>query len=98
MSSFFNRFARQALVFLATLCFLAVSTLALAHGHTDAKLVDEFHCPMCMAVHRSTHAVAAPNVTLSFTAVETPFLAAPRSLLLAFAWPTLTQDRAPPSL
>jgi hypothetical protein len=98
MNSVFNRFARQALVFLATLCFLAVSTLALAHGHADAKLADEFHCPMCMAVHRSTHAVAAPNVTLSFTAVKTPFLVARRSLLLAFASATLTQDRAPPSL
>ena len=74
MDSGFNRFARQALVFLATLSFLAVSTLALAHGHPDAKSADESHCAMCMAMHSTTHAVATPDITLIFTAVENPFL------------------------
>ena len=98
MDSGFNRFGRQALVLLATLCFLAVSTLALAHGHPDTSSADESHCAMCMAIHSTTHAVATPDITLSFTAVETPFIASPKSLQLAFAWPTLNQDRAPPSL
>lgn len=97
MDTIFNRLARQASVLLATLCFLAVSTLALAHGHTDAKSVDESHCAMCMAVHSSTHAVATPNVILCFMAVETPFLASPKSLLGAFASFSLNHDRAPPA-
>lgn len=98
MENFINRFARQALVFLATLAFLAVSTLALAHGHTDAKSVDESHCAMCMAVHSATHVVATPIVTLFFTVVENAFLIPPKSFLVSFAWPSLNQDRAPPSL
>lgn len=96
MDRILNRFGRQALVLLATVCFLAVSTLALAHGHTDSKSADESHCAMCMAVHSSTHAVATPNVTLCFTAVESPFLTSPKSLLVTFSWPSLNQDRAPP--
>jgi hypothetical protein len=98
MHNVFNRFPRQVLVFVATLVFLAVSTLALTHGHGDSKSVDESHCAMCMAVHSATHVVATPIITLFFTVVEDPFLAPLKSFLVAFAWPTLNKDRAPPSL
>jgi hypothetical protein len=98
MTHLSNRFARPPLVLIATLAFLAVSTLALAHGHTDAKSVDESHCAMCLAVHSATHAIATPNITLIFTAVEAPFLIPSRNSFVSFAWPTLNQDRAPPSL
>src|ERR1700676_3038481 len=50
MDNVFNRFARQFLVFVAALVFLAVSTLALIHGHVDSKSADESHCAMCVAV------------------------------------------------
>jgi hypothetical protein len=98
MDNLFNRFTRQVLVFLATLIFLVVSTLALTHGHVDSKSADESHCTMCMAVHSATHVVATPNVTLFFTAVENPFLAPLKSFVVAFAWPALNKGRAPPSL
>jgi hypothetical protein len=93
-----NRLARRLLVLLATLAFLAVSTLTLAHGHVDSKSADESHCAMCMAVHSATHVVATPIITLFFTVVEDPFLAPLKSLTIAFAWPTPDKDRAPPSL
>ena len=98
MDNVFNRFARQALVFLATLIFLVVSTLAITHGHVDSKSTGESHCAMCMAVHSATHVVATPNITLFFTAVEKPFLVPLKSFLVAFAWTALNKDRAPPSL
>ena len=98
MDNVFNRFARQFLVFVAALVFLAVSTLALIHGHVDSKSADESHCAMCMAVHSATHVVATPIITLFFTAVDDPFLAPLKNLTIAFAWPTLDKDRAPPSL
>ena len=98
MDNVFNRFARQFLVFVAALVFLAVSTLALIHGHVDSKSADESHCAMCMAVHSATHAVATPIITLVFTVVENPFRAPLKSFLIAFASPNLNKDRAPPSL
>jgi hypothetical protein len=98
MDNVFNRLARQLLVLLATLVFLAVSTLALTHGHVDSKSADESHCAMCMAVHSATHVVVTPIITLFFTAVEDSFLTPRNSFLIAFAWPTLDKDRAPPSL
>ena len=98
MNTALNRFARRALVVLATLCFLAVSTVALAHGHTDAKSVDESHCAMCMAVHSATHVVATPSITLIFTAVENPLLVLCKNSIVSFAWRSLNQGRAPPSL
>ena len=45
---------------------MAVSTVALAHGHTDAKSVDESHCAMCMAVHSATHVVAYSEYHVGF--------------------------------
>ena len=93
-----NRLARRLLVLLATLAFLAVSTLTLAHGHVDSKSADESHCAMCMAVHSATHAVATPIITLFFTVVEDPFLAPLKSFLIAFSRPTPDKGRAPPSL
>ena len=98
MANCLNRLARSGLVFLAILCFLVVCSVALAHGHSDFKSVDESHCAMCLAVHCATHAVATPIVTLYFAAIEKPFLVPSKSSLVAFAWPTLNQDRAPPSL
>jgi hypothetical protein len=98
MTHLFIRFARRPLVLVAILAFLVVSTVALAHGHTDAKSAEESHCAMCMAVHSATHAIATPNITLIFTALEAPFLISSRNSLASFAWPTLNQDRAPPSL
>jgi hypothetical protein len=98
MDNVFNRFVRQFLVFVAALVFLAVSTLALIHGHVDSKSADESHCAMCMAVHSATHAVATPIITLFFTVVENPFRALLKSFLIAFASPNLNKDRAPPSL
>jgi hypothetical protein len=98
MDKIFNRFARQAFVFLATLIFLVVSTLALTHGHVDSKLADESHCAICMAVHSAAHVVATPNITLFFTIIKNPFLVPLKSVLIAPAWPALNKGRAPPSL
>jgi hypothetical protein len=98
MRNLSNRFARQTIVLIATLTFLAVSTVALAHGHADAKSVDESHCAMCMAVHSATHVVATPSITLIFTAVENPLLVLCKNSIVSFAWHSLVQGRAPPSL
>jgi NADH:ubiquinone oxidoreductase subunit 2 (subunit N) len=98
MDNIYNQIARRSFALLATLAFLVVSTIALAHGHTDAKSVDESHCAMCMAVHSATHVVATPNIILIFTALESPSLVPPRNFLVSFACITLNQDRAPPSL
>src|ERR1700688_1200877 len=98
MDNAYNRFARRSFALLATLAFLVVSTVALAHGHTDAKSVDESHCAMCMAVHSATHVVATPSITLIFTAVENPLLVLCKNLIVSFAWRSLNQGRAPPSL
>src|SRR5260370_33089397 len=98
MHNVFNRFPRQVLIFVTTLVFLAVSTLALTHSHGDSQSVDESRCAMCMAVHSATHVVATPIITLFFTAVEEPFLAPLKNFLVAFAWSTLNKDRSPPSL
>lgn len=97
MGNIRNRAAGQVLVFLATLAFLTVSTLALAHVHTGARSADESHCAMCMAVHSSTHVVGAPTVELCITAVENPLCIPPKSFQVSFVWLSLNQYRAPPS-
>jgi hypothetical protein len=91
-----NPISRRALVVLATLLLLAVTTAALAHGHPHAKPAHEPDCTICMAVHSATHAVAVPVVTLYFTPVQTAFLVYSRSPILAFVHFLLTQNRAPP--
>ena len=94
----FHRLARQALVFPAILAFLAVSTVALAHRHSDTKSVDGSPCAMCLATHSATHLVVTPIITLHFTGVHNPLLVAAKSSLLALEWPAVNRDRAPPSL
>jgi hypothetical protein len=91
-----NLFIRRAFTVLAILAFLAVSTAALTHGHSDSKSVSDSRCAMCMAVHSATHAVATPIATLYFSAAQITYLAPSISFLLAFVQPRLNQDRAPP--
>lgn len=98
MGNLFIRLARQASVFLAALAFLTVSTATLAHGHPDTKSIDESHCALCMAVHSTSHVVAASVVTLSFAAIQTAFLVPSDSLVFSFAQSLPIQDRAPPQL
>jgi hypothetical protein len=98
MGKLSNRSARQILVFLAVLAFVVVSSVVLAHGHPDARSVDESHCAMCMAVHSATHVVATPIITLYFAAIESQVLFRPTASFVACALPLLNQDRAPPSL
>jgi hypothetical protein len=93
-----NRITRRVLVILAILAFLAVSTVAAAHSHLNANSSDESHCPLCIAVHRGKHAVAAPVIALGFTAVQTAILVRSRILIVPFIQPHLAQDRAPPKL
>ena len=97
MGNLRSRAAGQVLVLLATLAFLTVSTLALAHGHTGARSADESHCAMCMAVHSATHVVGTPIVLLCIAAVEDWFCIPPKSFTVSFARPALNQYRAPPS-
>jgi hypothetical protein len=91
-----NLFIRRAFTVLAILAFLAVSTAALTHGHSDAKSVNDSHCALCMAVHSATHAVATPVATLYFPAAQVAYLAPCDGFLLAFVQPLLNKDRAPP--
>jgi hypothetical protein len=86
----------QVLVLLATLVFLTVSTLALAHGHTHAQSADESHCAACMAVHSATHVVGALVIALCITPVENPLCIPPKSFPVSFVWLSLNQYRAPP--
>ncbi len=53
---------------------------------------------MCMAVHSATHVVATPSITLIFTAVENPLFVLYKNSIVSFAWRSLNQGRAPPSL
>jgi hypothetical protein len=96
MGNIRNRAAGQVLVLLATLAFLTVSTIALAHGHTHAQSVDESHCATCMAVHTATHVVGAPTIALCIMAVENPLCIPPKSFPVPFVWLSLNQYRAPP--
>lgn len=91
-------FIRRALVVVAILAFVAISTAAVAHGHLNANSVNESHCPLCMAVHNAKHAVAAPIATPCFTIVQTAILVPSDSSAISFVQPLLTQDRAPPQI
>jgi hypothetical protein len=96
MNNLLNRPVRQVLVLLATLAFVMVSTLAMAHGHTGARSADESHCALCMAVHRATHVLGTPMIALSITAVEDPLWIPPKIFSVPFVWLALNQYRAPP--
>lgn len=98
MGDFLRRVPRSLLVFLAGLAFLTVSTAALAHGHPDAKSVDESHCPMCMAVHSTTHAITVSAVLLVLATAYTALLVPSERRGLAFVQTLLIQGRAPPQL
>jgi hypothetical protein len=98
MSDFLRRVPRSLLVLLAALAFLTVSTAALAHGHPDAKSVDESHCAMCMAVHSTTHVIAVSTVLLFSGTAQTAFLVSSESFTLTLVQTLLIQDRAPPQL
>jgi hypothetical protein len=98
MGDLLRRLTRLVLMFLAALAFLSVSTVALAHGHPDAKPVNEAHCAMCMAVHSTTHVVAVSVVLLFSGTAQTAFLVPSESFTPAFVQILLIQDRAPPEL
>jgi hypothetical protein len=89
---------RRISVGLTIVTLLAVSTVAVAHGHPDLNSVDEAHCPLCIAVHRAKQAVTAPVATLCFLVVETPIQVPLKSLLAAFIQPRPAQGRSPPQL
>ena len=86
---------RRLLVILAILALVIISTAAAAHGHVRTKS-DESQCPLCIAVHRAKHVVAAVGVALCFTPVQTAFLVPRTNSAIPFIEPTLTKDRAPP--
>lgn len=93
-----SRFLRQAVVVLATIAFLTVSTAALAHGHADSKDTDESHCVMCRAAHGATHLIAAPAIALHFAPVQVELLVSHGHAGIPFIQQFSTQDRAPPQL
>lgn len=93
-----NRFLRQVMIVFAILALVAVSTVAMAHGHLGAKSATESHCPLCMAVHNAKHAVAAPVATPCFAIVQTAMVVPSKSTAIRFVQTLLTQDRAPPQL
>jgi hypothetical protein len=90
--------ARQGFGLLATLAFLTVSTVALAHSHQDVNSADESHCVMCMAVHGATHLIAAPGVALHFAPVQVPLLVFAERINLPFVEQFAIQGRAPPQV
>lgn len=89
---------RRVSVALAVVALLAVSTVAVAHGHSDLSSADEAHCPLCIAVHRAKHAVAAPVIALCFVALETAIPVPSKTLVVPFVPSCLAQGRAPPQL
>lgn len=93
-----NPFSRRALVVPAILGLVVLSTVSVTHGHLDANSADESRCPLCMAVHSAKYAVAAPIVTLRFTAVQTDMLVASTTFAVVFVQPRLIQARPPPGL
>jgi len=90
-------FMRRALVIAAVLAFLTVSTAAVSHSHSDANAAAETHCAMCLAVHSTTHAVAAPAATLCFSPVRIALLLPLKSSVVALVQSCPNQDRAPPA-
>jgi hypothetical protein len=88
---------RRALAILAIVAFLTVSTVAVSHGHSDANAAGETRCAMCLAVHSTTHAVAAPAATLCFSPVRVALLLPLKSSVVALVQSCPNQDRAPPA-
>jgi hypothetical protein len=89
---------RRALVVLATLALLVVSTATLAHSHADVTSVEQSHCALCLVAHTATHAAVASIVTVQFTPVRTALSIHPKSLGPAYVQPSPNQDRGPPQI
>jgi Protein of unknown function (DUF2946) len=91
-------YIRRALIVLAILSLVVLSTAAVAHGHFGANAAaDESHCPLCMAVHSAKHAVTAPVSGLLFTAMQTAVVVSLTTFSIVLTKGLLTQGRAPPS-
>jgi len=94
----YRLYLRRVLVVVAVLAVVAVSTAAVAHGHPHGNSADESHCQLCIALHNAKHALVSPIATLCFTTVHTSSLVPSKDIVVVFAQPRLTQDRAPPQL
>jgi hypothetical protein len=89
-------FTRRTIAIMAIVAFLACSTAAVAHGHSDGRSADESHCALCIAAHTATHAIASATVTLTFTTIQNAVLADTSDFFPALFCSLLHQDRAPP--
>ena len=93
-----NRFLREVIIVFAILALVAVSTVAIAHGHLGSKSATESHCPLCVAVHNAKHAIAAPVAKHCLAIVQTAIIVSSKSTAVSFVHALLIQDRAPPRL
>ena len=89
-------FLHRLVVVLAVIVFIAVSTAALAHGHSDTKSINESHCATCIAVHSAALAILTAAVALTLAAVLASYaFAAPGHTLVSGSLRPV-QGRAPP--
>ena len=78
------------------LAFLACSTVALAHGHSDTKSDDESHCQLCVVAHTVTHVFWCPPVVLHVAPVEAALHISVSQVFASSQESTPAQGRAPP--
>jgi hypothetical protein len=91
-------FACRALVSVAIVALLLLSTAAVAHFHFGADAATEAHCPLCMALHNAKHAVTNSILPVVFCPTQTAVLADVAVVAFLFELPLLIQGRAPPTL
>ena len=91
------RFVKYRLVpLLVGLVFLACSTIALAHGHSDTKSADESHCQLCLVAHTVAHVFWCPPVVLHVAQVEAALQINVSPVFASSQELTPAQGRAPP--
>ena len=95
-SSMIRSVKYRVIPLLVGLAFLTCSTIALAHGHSDAKSGDESHCQLCIVAHTVAHVFWCPPVVLHVTQVEAALHINGSPVLASSQESTPTQGRAPP--
>lgn len=91
-----NVILRRGVVLLAAVALLALSTVALAHGHSKLNSADDSHCALCMAMHGTRAMVASAVVTLNFTPIQFSTVIRSAGSCPVLVYGSAAQGRAPP--
>jgi hypothetical protein len=75
---------------------LAITTVALAHGHFGANSPDESHCPFCTALHAAKQVLVNPAPVFSFQLQQVRMVFWKQVSATRLVIATAHRDRAPP--